>query len=262
VTTHAPTDRYQFFSSDGDDQNETDPHVVDLEIVERPLSVVYSRRCGTYERFCKRPVDLIGSAGLLVALSPVIAAVGIGVQTILGRPVLFRQARIARGGTTFEMLKFRSMHPPSPNEPSLDEPHTSEDSPRVPSFGRFIRDTSLDELPQLVNVLRGEMSLIGPRPEMLSVAQSHELIDHPRHLVRPGITGSWQVSDKRSGFVHDHVSMDIEYIENVTLRNDMTIAARTVAQIVRAILGSIFTSRRRSARAERSHAADSADVAA
>jgi lipopolysaccharide/colanic/teichoic acid biosynthesis glycosyltransferase len=244
------------------DRIHDDLQIVDLQIIEQPVSVQLERQPGPYERYAKRPLDLAGSMGLLIVLAPVIAAVGAAVRSVLGRPVLFRQVRIARGGSSFVMLKFRSMHAADPTLSTSDEPHTAEDSPRVGPLGHFIRHTSLDELPQLVNVLRGEMSLVGPRPEIRSVAETHELVDHPRHLVRPGITGPWQVSDHRPGFVHDHVSMDVEYVENITFRRDMNIVARTVAQLCRSMFDFVFKSSRTPPNGRRTADGESTPVAA
>jgi glycosyltransferase involved in cell wall biosynthesis len=133
------------------------------------------------------------------------------------------------------MYKFRSMLPPAPAGEYDGGPsqfHAAPDSPRHTPFGQFIRRVALDELPQLWNVLKGDMSLIGPRPEMPEVAQAYDIVDHPRHLVRPGMTGAWQVSEFRDGFVHMHVHIDAAYVGNLTLRQDLTIAVRTIGVVL------------------------------
>ena len=109
--------------------------------------------------------------------------------------------------------------------------HKTDSDPRHTSVGRFLRKTSIDELPQLWNVLKGEMSLVGPRPEILEVAQRHSIVDHPRHLVRPGITGLWQISELRAELLHENVHVDLEYIEKVTLAKDIEILAKTVTSV-------------------------------
>ena len=201
-------------------------------VVSRPLRLDASTRRRTrYERFFKRPIDLIGGILLLLLFSPLMVLVAIGVAVALGRPVVFRQQRLTRDGKPFTMLKFRSMKPEIPWDEATQGPrphHAPEDDPRHTNFGKMIRRLSLDELPQLVNVVRGEMSLIGPRPELPQVAEEHDLVDHPRHLVRPGMTGEWQVSDLRAGFVHMSVHLDALYVGDLTLRRDLGIALRTV----------------------------------
>ncbi|MEM7142431.1 MAG: sugar transferase [Actinomycetota bacterium] len=190
-----------------------------------------TRRVTRYERFAKRPIDFIGSALLLLIFSPLMIIVAIGVAITMGRPVVFRQRRLGRNAVPFTMLKFRSMKPEEPWDESVLGPrphHAAADDPRHTSFGRLIRRLSLDELPQLINVVKGEMSLIGPRPELPAVAEEHDIVDHPRHLIRPGMTGEWQVSELRAGFVHMAVHMDALYVGDLTFRRDMGIALRTV----------------------------------
>ena len=189
------------------------------------------RRTTLYERHVKRAIDVIVAAGLLVVTAPLQAAIAVGVLVNHGRPIVFRQRRITQGGNDFVMLKFKSMrNAPEQREGSAREGafHTDHGDPRHTSFGRLIRRLSLDELPQLVNVLRGEMSIIGPRPELRDVCETYDLLEHPRHLVRPGLTGAWQVSATRHTFVHLNTHLDTEYVENLTFRRDLSIAIRTV----------------------------------
>ena len=189
-----------------------------------------------YERWFKRPLDIVTSAALLVVLAPLMALVALGVVVTMGRPIIFRQQRLTRGGVPFTMYKFRSMlaedHAPDDAD-DASEFHAAADSPRHTPFGRFIRRAAFDELPQLWNVLRGHMSLVGPRPEMPEVAEAHGIVDHPRHLVRPGMTGAWQVSEFRDGYVHMHVHIDAAYVGNLTFRTD----ARIVLQTLGVLLG-------------------------
>jgi lipopolysaccharide/colanic/teichoic acid biosynthesis glycosyltransferase/glycosyltransferase involved in cell wall biosynthesis len=195
-----------------------------------------SERRGTrYERYVKRPVDIVGSAMLLLLTTPLMLAVAVGVRVTMGPPVIFRQVRLTRGGRPFTMYKFRSMLPESAVPDDVAGPsgfHAADDSLRHTPFGRFIRRFTLDELPQLWNVLKGDMSLVGPRPELPEVAAAFDLIDHPRHLVRSGMTGAWQVSDNRDGFVHLNVPMDEEYVGDLTFRRDAAIVLRTFAVLV------------------------------
>ena len=192
---------------------------------------------GRYERLVKPVMDRVLAVGLLFALAPVLALVALGVLLTMGRPVLFRQERLGKGAVPFEMLKFRSMLPDRrmaqvPFEgPDRRTTHKTDADPRHTRFGRFLRRTSLDELPQLVNVIRGEMSLVGPRPELPGVAARHELTHHVRHTVKPGITGPWQISPNRTEFIHEHVELDEAYVQSVTLGGDLAILGGTVRSV-------------------------------
>lgn len=197
------------------------------------------RRVTVYERWFKRGFDVVGAVALLVLLSPVMAAVAVVVWATLGSPVLFRQTRLTRDAREFQMLKFRTMRPDRRLEqqpfqgPDRRVSDKSRHDPRHTRLGRFLRQTSLDELPQLFNVLRGDMSLVGPRPERPHIAQRHGLVAHPRHTVRAGMTGPWQVSPYRPGAVHEHVDLDEDYVERLRLRTDAAIAASTVRAVLR-----------------------------
>jgi lipopolysaccharide/colanic/teichoic acid biosynthesis glycosyltransferase/glycosyltransferase involved in cell wall biosynthesis len=185
-----------------------------------------------YERHIKRPIDVIAAALLLAVMWPVYIAVAVGVRVFLGNPVIYRQNRVTMGGGEFVMLKFKSMRNEAPKSKAGHRFHTDHDDPRHTDFGRFIRRFSLDELPQLVNVVRGEMSMIGPRPELPDVCRTYELFDHPRHRVRPGLTGPWQVSDNRHSFVHLNTHLDTEYVEDLTFRRDLSIAIKTLGVLL------------------------------
>ena len=130
------------------------------------------------------------------------------------------------GGRPFKIYKIRTMHTAAPKYAL--HPKSSAD-PRTFRVGRWLRRLSIDELPQLWNVLRGEMGLVGPRPELLEIAEEHGLMDHPRHTIRPGMTGPWQVSKNRPGLVHENVHLDVRYVEHVSLLGDLKIILQTVA---------------------------------
>jgi lipopolysaccharide/colanic/teichoic acid biosynthesis glycosyltransferase len=183
-----------------------------------------------YERYVKRLLDIVGSSLLLVLTAPLMLVVASGVMVMLGRPIIFRQVRLSRGGVPFTMYKFRSMLPESAVPEDIRGPsefHAADDSLRHTHFGRLIRRLGLDELPQLWNVLKGDMSLVGPRPELPEVCEAFDLVHHPRHVVRPGMTGAWQVSERRDGFVHLNVHIDEAYVGNLTFRRDLVIVVRT-----------------------------------
>ena len=184
----------------------------------------------------KRAIDLVVAATALVVLSPVLLVVATWIRLRDGAPVLFRQVRIGLHGRKFEVLKFRTMVPGA--EAMLDDlAEQSEvvgaafkmtDDPRVTPTGRFLRRTSLDELPQLWNVLKGEMSLVGPRPALPREVDSYDLWHRRRLSMKPGITGLWQVSARRSASFDTWAQLDLSYIDRWSLWLDFKILARTV----------------------------------
>lgn len=192
-----------------------------------------------YARYGKRVFDAVCASAALVVLAPVLATVAVIGYCKLGRPVLYRQVRLGKDGRPFVMLKFRSMRHDrriAPTQP-IDHAdrrvvHKCRHDPRHTPFGRCIRRTSIDELPQLLNVVRGQMSIVGPRPELPEIAARHGLVDHVRHQVRPGLTGLWQISADRPGFVHENVRYDEEYVATVSFRRDLRIIARTIPVLV------------------------------
>ncbi len=194
-----------------------------------------------YVRRGKRFVDVVLACGLLIVAAPLLGAVSLAIVATMGRPVLFRQSRVGLGGEPFEMLKFRTMRPDrrrgrdrrsgARGDRRVD--HKSDADPRHTSVGRALRAAGIDELPQLLNILRGEMSIVGPRPEMVAVAQREGLLDHPRHTVRPGLTGLWQVSGDRPGYVHENVHYDSAYVAQLSARTDLWILRRTVGVVLR-----------------------------
>jgi lipopolysaccharide/colanic/teichoic acid biosynthesis glycosyltransferase len=199
-----------------------------------PPSVLRARP-GVYARYGKRPLDFTLAAVGLLLLAPLLAALAILVRLKLGRGgVIYRQQRVGRNGKVFEIYKFRSMLPDRRRStqpyigPERRHGHKADTDPRHTPFGRFLRAHSLDELPQLVNVVKGDMSLIGPRPEMVAVASERGYLVHPRHLERPGITGRFQISDLRStNNIARGLHLDLAYVTNVRFRSDLAIFLRT-----------------------------------
>ena len=189
----------------------------------------------------KHAIDRVTAATLLALLSPVLLAAAIGVRISVGRPILFRQTRVGRDGTTFEMLKFRSMRT-GPTATAFELPTDTapggvEGLDLRTRFGDFIRRTSLDELPQLINVLKGEMSLVGPRPERPEYvdlfAEAVRRYDD-RHRVKAGITGWAQVNGLRGKTsISERVELDNYYVQNWTLWLDVKVMLMTVAAVVR-----------------------------
>ena len=188
---------------------------------------------GTYARAVKPVADVLGAALLLLLLLPVLVVVAVSVRITLGPGVLFRQERVGRDGRVFHVLKFRTMLPDRRCESrrvDVDrrQRHKTVHDPRHTELGRFLRRWSLDELPQLLNVVRGEMSLVGPRPELVSVVEQHALWGHSRHLVRPGLTGLWQTTARADGPTHQFVHLDDLYVRSLSPRNDLRILLTTL----------------------------------
>lgn len=189
---------------------------------------------GVYARLGKPVLDRVVGLVLLLVVSPLIAVVAVCVRLDVGSPILFRQQRVGQDGRLFSMWKFRTMRPDRRQRqesivgPDRRRTHKHPDDPRLTRFGRFLRAWSLDELPQLVHVLRGQMSLVGPRPELVSVVAGYEPWQHARHLVRPGLTGLWQISERGSAPMHQRTDLDILYLHRMSLRTDLAILIRTL----------------------------------
>ncbi|WP_456599846.1 sugar transferase [Blastococcus sp. SYSU DS0616] len=175
----------------------------------------------------KRAIDLVvAGVGLLIG-APVMAAIAVAVRRDVGSPVLFRQERPGRNGEPFELIKFRTMR-------SLgDAGGVANDAERLTSLGRWLRSTSLDELPTLWNVFRGGMSLVGPRPLLMEYLERYTPEQSRRHEVRPGVTGLAQVRGRNALSWDEKFAADIEYVDNLSPRMDARILAATVAAVLR-----------------------------
>lgn len=177
-------------------------------------------------RGVKRGLDVVGAAAALVVLSPVLVATAAAVRATLGRPVLFRQVRPGLHGRPFTILKFRTMRDPRPGEVWY---LTNEQ--RLGRLGRLLRATSLDELPELWNVLRGEMSLVGPRPLLVHYLETYTPEQARRHDVRPGITGWAAVNGRHAIRFEERLALDVWYVDHWSLALDLRILARTALQV-------------------------------
>ena len=175
----------------------------------------------------KRAFDLAAACALVVLLSPVLAVVALLVRTRLGSPVLFRQERPGLHGRPFVLLKFRTMTDRRDANGVL-----LPDAARLTGLGRFLRRASLDELPELVNVLRGEMSLVGPRPLLMEYLPLYSPEQARRHEVRPGITGWTQVNGRNALTWERKFELDAWYVDHRSLRLDFQILLKTVSQVV------------------------------
>lgn len=183
---------------------------------------------GPADRVVKRAMDVVISTAAVVILSPVMAAVAVAALATQGQPVLFRQRRPGRDGRPFTIVKFRTMRPPRSGEIWF-----TTDNERVTRLGRFLRSTSLDELPELWNVIRGEMSLVGPRPLLMEYLESYTPRQARRHEVRPGITSWAIVHGRHSLSFADRLDLDVWYVDHWSPWLDLRILAMTTRQVLR-----------------------------
>jgi lipopolysaccharide/colanic/teichoic acid biosynthesis glycosyltransferase len=198
-----------------------------------------------------RVVDVVVSSVALLALSPLLAAVAVAIRLDSPGPAIYRGERLGQGRRTFTVYKFRSMRVDADDEPHRrfvvglleGEPEGAADAsvafkvaadPRVTRLGAWLRRTSIDELPQLVNVLKGDMALVGPRPEVPYALEAYETWHHERFAVRPGLTGLWQVSGRGELSPRDMLALDVEYARRPSLWSDLRILARTPAVVLTA----------------------------
>lgn len=183
------------------------------------------------QRALKRAIDVMCSASLLILLLPLLTVTALAVRRSSPGPAIFRQQRAGRRGRPFTIYKFRTMTVPTDR---LDRRESHEErSARITRVGRVLRRTSIDELPQLVNVLRGDMSLVGPRPDLLHHVARYTEAQRGRLGVRPGITGWAQVMGRNALTWEERIELDLAYIEGWTLRRDMEIAVRTIDVVLR-----------------------------
>ncbi len=212
-----------------------------------PLSYVAAedlrlvRQKSLYERRLKRSLDIAGGVMICVLLLPLALFIAFAIRVGLGKGIFYSQRRVGMDGSPFVIWKFRTMRHDRRKgeigeieESSIDSDrrsaHKHFDDPRHTGLGRLLRRLSLDELPQLLNVLRGDMSLVGPRPELVGVANERGYLDHVRHEVRPGMTGPYQVSELRlNGDLRDGLELDEDYVNNLTFKNDLRYLLQTIS---------------------------------
>ena len=176
----------------------------------------------------KRAIDLVGAASGLILLSPLLLGVALAVRIGLGRPILFRQVRPGLNGAPFELIKFRTMR----IDPAVGSGIDS-DAARLTRLGRFLRSSSLDELPELWNVLRGDMSLVGPRPLLMQYLDRYTPEQARRNLVKPGLTGWAQINGRNALSWEDKFALDNHYVDNQSLWLDLKIILITIGHLVR-----------------------------
>lgn len=192
-----------------------------------------------YVRTIKRAIDLAAGFVLLAIAAPIIGMVAVAVASKMGRPVIFSQERAGLHGQPFRLHKFRTMIPDRRRDvrsfrgEERRSAHKSPSDPRVAPVGARLRAWRLDELPQLWNVLKGEMSLVGPRPEMTDIVEMYEDWQHLRHLVKPGLTGLWQISELNDRLMYECTDIDLNYIDSIGPIIDISILMRTPLAMVR-----------------------------
>jgi len=219
-------------------------HFDDARREETWLALLDASRRSHPQRFryylrCKRGFDIAVAAMAIVAFSPVFALAALAIWSESRGPIIFRQTRIGKDGKIFTMYKFTTMISDrrrtlrSYYGPERRVTHKTKTDPRVTRVGKFLRRTSIDELPQLFNVLRGEMSLVGPRPELPQIVERYAPWQHLRHRVQPGMTGWWQVQGRSDLPMHEHTELDLYYVVHQSFTLDLRILFHTTRAVLR-----------------------------
>lgn len=217
------------------------PRIQTRPVAGLPLIHVETPRYSTGQRLAKRGLDLLLASIALILLSPVMAAIALRIRSAKDGPVLFRQVRVGLDGREFRLVKFRTMVEGAEDlladlEPRQDAGNEvlfkMTEDPRVTAVGRFLRRHSLDELPQLFNVIGGSMSLVGPRPSLRREVERYADHVHRRFMVKPGITGLWQISGRSTLSWEETVRLDLSYVENWTLIGDLVILFKTAKAVL------------------------------
>lgn len=183
---------------------------------------------GPYERFVKRGLDAFLATGALIVLSPVLLVTAILVRVKLGSPVLFTQERPGRDGKIFKFYKFRTM-----TDTRDEKGELLPDDQRLPAFGKKLRSTSLDELPELINMIKGDMAVVGPRPLLVRYLPRYNAHQARRHEVRPGFTGLAQVHGRNAISWEEKFDWDVKYVDNITFKGDLQIIIDTVRTVLK-----------------------------
>ncbi len=180
-----------------------------------------------YGKRIKRILDIVLSGLALIFLSPIMLIIAILVKIKLGKPIIFRQERPGKGEKPFKLIKFRTMNVEKNKDGNL-----LTDEERLTGFGRFLRATSLDELPEFVNILKGDMSIVGPRPLLMRYLPFYKDEERVRHSVRPGLTGLAQINGRNNVDWDERLKYDIKYVENITFIRDVKIIIRTIGKVL------------------------------
>ena len=183
---------------------------------------------GPYEKYIKRPLDAFLATGALIVFSPILLIIAILVRVKLGSPVLFKQERPGRNEKIFKLYKFRTM-----TDETDENGEPLPDEERLTKFGRILRSTSLDELPELINITKGDMAVVGPRPLLVKYLPYYTAEQHKRHDVRPGLTGYAQVHGRNMVNWDEKFKMDIRYTSKITFLGDFKIICDTIGKVFR-----------------------------
>ncbi len=181
---------------------------------------------GIYEKYLKRPIDFILSLMAIIIFSPLILVIALMVRIKLGSPIIFKQKRPGLNEKIFTLYKFRTMTNKRDAKGEL-----LPDSYRLTKFGKFLRSTSLDELPELFNILKGDMSIVGPRPLLVEYLPYYTDEERLRHTVRPGLTGLAQINGRNNLEWDARLGLDVEYVKNITFRLDALIVVKTIIKV-------------------------------
>ncbi|MCH1982903.1 sugar transferase [Ruminococcus sp. OA3] len=194
----------------------------------RKRSEIFPHKKGFYEKYFKRPLDFILSLSALIALSPIILLTGVAVRTRLGKPVLFTQDRPGLDNRIFKIYKFRTM-----NDKRDENGNLLKDIYRLTAFGKFLRSTSLDELPELFNIVKGDMAIVGPRPLLVRYLDRYSDEQRRRNEVRPGLTGLAMSRVRNSAGWNKKFELDTKYVDNVSFLLDVKIILWTIKIVLK-----------------------------
>lgn len=186
------------------------------------------KKYGIYEKCIKRPVDCILAIIAFIVLSPIIALTAILVKLKLGAPILFTQERPGKNEKIFKLYKFRSMTDERKKDGTL-----LPDEERLTNFGKFLRRTSLDELPELINIIKGDMSIVGPRPLLVQYLPYYKETERERHAIRPGLTGLAQTHGRNFLMWDERIDLDVKYARHITFLGDLKIIFDTVWKVLK-----------------------------
>lgn len=185
------------------------------------------KSCGVYERYFKRPLDFFVSLGALFVFSPVMASTALLIKKNLGSPVVYTQERPGLNEKIFKLYKFRTMS----NETDIDG-NLLPDEDRLTKLGKKLRSTSLDELPELINIIKGDMSIVGPRPLLVKYLPYYTDEERRRHDVRPGLTGLAQINGRNYLMWDDRIALDVKYTKHITFLGDLKIVLMTFIKVL------------------------------
>ncbi len=183
---------------------------------------------GLYEKYVKRPLDCFLSSIAIIALSPLIFMIAVLVRKKMGSPVIFVQERPGRNEKIFKLYKFRTM-----TDAKDDNGNLLPDTARLTPFGKALRMTSLDELPELLNIIKGDMAIIGPRPLLVRYLSAYTEKEKHRHDVRPGLSGLAQINGRNFTKWDQRLALDIQYVQNITFSGDVKILLKTILNVIR-----------------------------